>query len=54
MRYPIEPRYRIYVKGNQFLSFAKNAGKHLSSKYGQNLLDSAKKINNRSNKNCLK
>ena len=34
---------RIYVKGYGFLSFAKNIGKSLSNKYGQKLLDSAKK-----------
>ena len=39
----IEPRDRIYVKGYGFLSFAKNMGKSLSNKYGQKLLDSAKK-----------
>ena len=38
MRYSIEPRDRIYVKGYGFLSFAKN----LRNKYGQKLLDSAK------------
>ena len=43
MRYSIEPRDRINVKGYGFLSFAKNMGKSLSSKYGQKLLDSAKK-----------
>ena len=43
MRYSIEPRDRIYVKGYAFLFFAKNMGKSLSSKYGQRLLDSAKK-----------
>ena len=43
MRYSIEPRERIYLKGYGFLSFAKNMGKSLSSKYGQKLLDSAKK-----------
>ena len=43
MRYPIEPRDRIYVKGYGFLSFSKNMGKSLSNKYGQKLLDSAKK-----------
>ena len=42
MRYSIEPRDRIYVKGYGFLSFAKNMGKSLSNKYGQKLLDSAK------------
>ena len=43
MRYLIEPRHRIYVKGYRFLSFAKNMGKNLSNKYGQKLLDRAKK-----------
>ena len=43
MRYSIEPRDRIHVKGYGFLSFAKNMGKSLSSKYGQKLLDTAKK-----------
>ena len=40
MRYLIEPRD---VKGYGFFSFAKNMGKSLSNKYGQKLLDSAKK-----------
>ena len=43
MRYSIEPRDIIYVKGYGVLSFAKNMGKSLSNKYGQKLLDSAKK-----------
>ena len=43
MRYSIEPRDRIYVKGYGFLSFAKNMGKSLSNKYSLKLLDSAKK-----------
>ena len=43
MRYSIEPRDRIYVKGYECLSFAKSMGKSLSNKYGQILLDSAKK-----------
>ena len=43
MRYSIEPRDRIYVKGYGFLSFAKNMGISLSNKYGQKLLHSAKK-----------
>ena len=43
MRYSIEPRDRIYVKGYGFLSFAKNMGKNLSNKYCQKVLDSAKK-----------
>ena len=43
MRYSNEPRDGIYVKGYGFLSFAKNMSKSLSNKYGQKLLDSAKK-----------
>ena len=39
MRYLIEPRDRIYVKGYGFLSFAES----LSNKCSQKLLDSAKK-----------
>ena len=50
MRYSIEPRDRIYVKGYGFLSFARNMGTHttkaaktLSNKYSQKLFDTAKK-----------
>ena len=43
MRYSIEPRDRIYVKGYGFFSFAKNIGKSSSNKYGQKHLDGAKK-----------
>ena len=43
MRYSIKLRNRIYVKGYGFLSFAKNMAKSLSNKYGQKILDSAKK-----------
>ena len=50
MRYSSEPRDRIYVKGYGFLSFAKTmcthatkVAKNVSNKYGQKLLDRAKK-----------
>ena len=51
MRYSVQPRDRILVKGYGFLSFAKNMGKNigknisknLSGKYSQKLLDPAKK-----------
>ena len=43
MCYSIEPRERRYVKGYGFLSFAKNIGRNLSNKYGQKLVDAAKK-----------
>ena len=51
MQYSAQPRYRIFVKGYGFLSFAKNIGKIisnnlgkiLSGKYSQKRLDHAKK-----------
>ena len=39
MRYSIEPKFRKYVKGYGFLSFAKNFG----NKYGKKLVDTAAK-----------
>ena len=38
MRYSIEPKGRINVKGYEFLALTKNMGKNLSSEYGQKLL----------------
>ena len=50
MRYSVQPRDRIFVKGYGVLSFAKNIGTHatkvvktMSNKYSQKRLDSAKK-----------
>ena len=50
MRYSIEPRERRHVKRYDFLSFARNIGKHatkvaknMSNKYRQKLVDTAKK-----------
>ena len=37
MRYSTEPRFRKYVKGYGFLSFARKFG----DKYGKNLIDTA-------------
>ena len=37
MRYSTEPRFRKYVKGYGFLSFAKNFG----NKYSKKLMDTA-------------
>ena len=46
MRYSVEPRDRIYVKGYGFLSnidtHATKVAKSISNMYSQNLLDSAK------------
>ena len=44
IRFSIEHRDRIYVKGYGFLFFAKNMGTHkVRNKFGQKLLNSAKK-----------
>ena len=42
MRYSLEPRDRIYVKGYGFMFFAKNIGKNLSNKYSQKIIDTTK------------
>ena len=58
MRYSIEPRDKIYLKGYGFLSFAESMGKSLSNRYGQKNFDSAKKsttddsIKKSNSKNC--
>ena len=44
MRYSIEPKDRIYIKGYGFLSFAKNTAKNLSNQYSQKLLILLKNI----------
>ena len=43
MRYSIEPRGSIYVRGYGFLSFAKKIDKNLSNKYSQKIIDTVKK-----------
>ena len=40
MRYSIEPKYRKYVQGYDFVSFARKSG----DKYGKKLMDTATKI----------
>ena len=39
MKYSTEPKYRKYIKGYGFLSFARKLGE----KYGEKLMDTAKK-----------
>ena len=39
MRFSLEPRNRIYVKGYGFMSFTRS----MSNKYGKRLVDTAKK-----------
>ena len=54
MRYSIQPRDRIYLKRYRFLSFAKNMGKSLTDKDGQNLWDNAKKFSTDAKKTTRK
>ena len=54
MRYSIEPRNTMHIKGYGFLYFAKNIGKNLNNKYSQKLLDSAKKSTAYAIKNASK
>ena len=50
MRYSIEPRNRVYIKGYGFLSFAKN----LSNKYSQKRINKAKESATDALKTALK
>ena len=43
MRYSLELRDRIYVKGYGFMSLAKNIGKNLSNKYSKKILNTPRK-----------
>ena len=43
MKYSTEPKYRKYIKGYGFLSFARKFGE----KYGKKLMDTTKKNRNR-------
>ena len=43
MRYSIELRDRMYVKGCGFMSFAENIGRNLSNKYSQRIIDTTNK-----------
>ena len=47
IRYSIEPRNRIYMKGYGFLSFAKKMGTHLSNKYSRKLIQFSELIGNK-------
>ena len=50
MRYSTEPRFRKYVKGYGFLSFARKFG----DKYGKKLMDTATKTGMNAEKLLLK
>ena len=46
MRYSTEPKFRKYIKGYRFLSFAIQFG----DKYGKKLMDTTKKTKQKKNK----
>ena len=50
MRYSIEPRERIYVKGYGFMSFARN----FNDKYSKSLMDLSKTFAKTASKKILK
>ena len=39
MRYPVQCRDRVFVKGYGFLSFARNIGKNIGKNISKNLSD---------------
>ena len=50
MRYSLEPHYRRYVKGQGFMSFARNIG----NKYGKKIFDKGLDIGKSMKKNMAK
>ena len=50
MRYPTEPRFRKYIKGYGFLSFARKYG----NKYSKKIMDTATKTGTDAAKNASK
>ena len=53
MRYSLEPRYRRYVQGQGFMSFAKNIGKKYGRKIFDKIIDVGKKYGNKCGNNLL-
>ena len=47
MRYSLEPSYRRYVQGQEFMSFAKNIGNKYSRKIFDKSADVGKKMSNK-------
>ena len=54
MRYSIEPKDKIYVKGYGCLSFAKNMDTRLGNKHGQKIFDTVTKSATDAIKNASK
>ena len=53
MRYSLEPRYRKYVQGQGFMSFAKNIGNKYGRKVFDKSIDVGKKMSNKYGKKIL-
>ena len=49
MRYSLEPRYRRYVQGQGFMSFARNIG----NKYGKKIFDKSIDVGKSMKKNMV-
>ena len=50
MKYSLEPRYRRYVQGQGFMSFARNIG----NKYGKKIFDKSIDVGTSLKKNVVK
>ena len=50
MRYSLEPRYKRYVQGQGFMSFARSIG----NKYGKKLFDKSLDVGKSMKKNMVK
>ena len=50
MRYLLEPRYRRYVQGQGFMSFARNIGNN----YGKKIFDKGTYVSKSMKKNMVK
>ena len=53
MRYSLEPRYRRYVQGQEFMSFAKNIGNKYGRKIFDKSIDVGKNIKNKYGRKIL-
>ena len=53
MRYSLEPRYRRYVQGQGFMSFARNVGNKYGRKIFDKILDVSKSMKNKYGKKIL-
>ena len=50
MKYSLEPHYRGYIQGQEFMSFARNMG----NKYGKKIFDESLDVGKSMKKNMVK